>query len=546
MQRRAFLTGFSKGNNNSEAMPLPPTSLEKYTGEWTEKQAAHLLRRTVVGPQFQDIMAFKNQGLDKSINILFNIPAFDVNNVPINYDYDADNKVPIGSTWIEKGPDASSNNYRFKSLYAWSMMRMANKEINLREKMTLFWHNHFVVADMNDARFFYKYIMNFVANPIGNFKDYALKMTTDPAMLRYLNGNQNTKKAPNENYARELLELFTIGKGPLVGPGDYTNYTEADIKEIAKVLTGWQDVGNRNPNVDIISSTFRPTNHDTSTKKLSNRFGNATIDNGNDQEYKALIDIIFKQEEVSKFIARKLYRWFVYYQIDSATEQDVILPMAQLIRDNNYEVKPALKALLSSTHFYNNVGCMIKNPLDFMMGAINQGGFEITGTDVQKYNAGLGLVNYSTLLQMRYFDAPNVAGWKAYYQEPGYYQTWINSVTMPLRTTLTDALCSTTLAARGIKIDIDVLKVISSFTNPKNVDALIKDTTILLLPKPLSDNQIKTLKSVLLPSMPDNEWTVAYEAYLAKPSDAGLKKAVESKLRTLFTYIMRMPEYQLS
>jgi uncharacterized protein (DUF1800 family) len=545
MQRRSFLSSFTSGEKTS-TLERPPLGLEKYTGNWSDVQAGHLLRRSVFGPEFKDIKDFTKLGLEKAIDKLLDIAPLAVDDVPINTEYEADSKVPIGSTWINKGPEAVNNNYRFKSLYAWTTGRLLRKEINLREKMTLFWHNHFVVADMNDARYFYHYMNNFVQNPVGNFKDYTLKMTIDPAMLRYLNGNQNTKKAPNENYARELLELFTIGKGPIAGPGDYTNYTEEDIKEIARVLTGWNDIGNRNPNVDNISSIFRVGNHDTDTKKLSKRFNNEVIVNAGQDEYKKLMDVIFKQNEVSKFIARKIYRWFVYYQIDSAVESDVIEPMAKIIRDNNFEIKPVLKALLSSAHFYNNIGCMIKNPIDFLISGVNQNGYLIEGTDVQKYNIWVGIYSYSNLLQMRYYYAPNVAGWKAYYQEPVYYQTWINSVTLPLRKSFTDAICNTNIAARGIRIDIDVLSVIKEFTNPKNLDALIVDAALLLLPKPLSSKQIEILKNIVVPGLPDYEWTEEYEAYLAKPTDAGLKKAVETKLRAMFTYIMRMPEYQLS
>lgn len=546
MQRRAFFTGLTQKQSRVTTSPMPPSGLDKYNGVWTELQAAHLLRRSTFGPTYKTIKEFVNLGLDAAIERLTDIKPLAADDVPINYDYDSDAKVPIGSTWIDKAGDNNAQNYRFRSMFAWSMGRILSNEVNLREKMTLFWHNHFVVADMNDARYYYNYINIFRPNPIGNFKDYTLKITIDPAMLRYLNGNQNTKKAPNENYARELLELFTIGKGPIAGPGDYTNYTESDIKEIAKVLTGWVDIGNRNPNVDIISSLFRAVNHDTNSKTLSNRFNNAIITNGDKDEYKKLIDVIFLQEEVSKFIARKLYRWFVYYQIDALVESNVIEPMAQLLRDNNYEIKPALKALLTSAHFYENIGCMIKNPLDFMLGGLNQTQVKIDGTDTQKYNVWLGLTNYSGLLQMRYFDAPNVAGWKAYYQEPSFYKTWLNSVTMPLRTSLTDAICSPTLFVRGVRVDIDVLTLVKEFSNPRDLETLINDATLLLLPKPISENQLATLKEVTNTGLPDYEWTVEYDAYIANPTNATLRKAVENKLRAMFAYIMRMPEYQLS
>ena len=125
---------------------------------------------------------------------------------------------------------------------------MLNEQASLREKMVLFWHNHFVTAlgTIGDPRYGFRYNALLRKYALGNFKELALAITIDGAMLKYLNGNRNSKAAPDENYARELQELFTIGKGPEIGPGDYTNYTEDDVKAAAKVLTGWR----LNPNSD--------------------------------------------------------------------------------------------------------------------------------------------------------------------------------------------------------------------------------------------------------------------------------------------------------
>ena len=123
-----------------------------------------------------------------------------------------------------------------------------------------------------------------------------------------------------------LLELFTIGKRPDSWSGDYTNYTEEDVLAIAKVWTGWTDMSFRSPNLDVVTSTFRPNQHDTGTKKLESQIQQCC-----DQQWVpkniVLIDTIFQQEEVSKFIARKLYRWFVYYQIDDSIESAIIEPL---------------------------------------------------------------------------------------------------------------------------------------------------------------------------------------------------------------------------
>lgn len=547
MHRRSFFQQLLEPSpEKQKSVTLPPLNLEKYTGPWTHAHAAHLLRRSVFGARYEDIKAFYTQGMDLSLSILTNLQP--VTDLPINYDFESDPNVPIGTSWVNKrfDPVNNTNNYRFRSLNGWTMGRLMAREMNLREKMTLFWHNHFPIADINEARYNFKYIDTFRQNPLGNFKDFTRKMTVDPAMLRYLNGNQNTKNAPNENYARELLELFTIGKGPIAGPGDYTHYTEEDVLAIAKVLTGWTDVGYRSPNLDIVTSTFRPNQHDVGTKKLSHRFNNITISNGGAEEYKTLIDIIFNKEEVSRFIARKLYRWFVFYAIDESIENAVITPLAQIIRDNDYEIKPAVIALLSSAHFYSDFGCMIKNPLDFIASATSQNGIVVAGDMVQQYTTWNAFFQFASLLQMRYYGLPSVAGWKAYYQEPLYYQTWINSVTLPLRKSYTDALATLNLNTRGIRLDIDVLNTIKGFSNPADIESLINDVALVLFPKPLNEDQLATLKELMIPGLPDYEWTVEYEAHLAAPNDLVLRRAVEGKLRLLYAYMMKMPEYQLS
>jgi hypothetical protein len=117
---------------------------------------------------------------------------------------------------------------------------------------------------------------------------------------------------------------------------------------------------------------------------------------------------------------------------------------------------------------------------------------------------------------------------------------------LPLRKAYTDALSTLNNNTRGIRLDIDVVGLISSFSNPSDIETLINDVALVLLPKPLSDDQVQTLKELMIPGLPDYEWTVEYEAYIANPSDLLLKRSVENKLRLLYAYMMKMPEYQLS
>ena len=529
--------------------PLPtpsPTggSLSPYIGEWGVQQAAHLLRRATFGPTIDQIKSVAEMGMEAALDLLFQElplpdppvnPYFDGNDNP-NNPLPADPEVGVGETWVNAGynPVNFQTNYRHQSLRSWSMEQMVNEELSIREKMVLFWHNHFVVADIQDARFLYRYITTLRANALGDFKQLVKDITIDPAMLRYLNGNQNVKQAPNENYARELLELFTIGKGELAGPGDYTTFTEDDVVEIARVLTGWVDYGSRNPNISIdpkFGSVFENSRHDIWSKSLSHRFDNAVINNSYQGEYKKLIDVIFTRDEVSRFISRKLYRWFIYYEITEEVEANVIEPMAAMIRDHNYQIKPALKALLASEHFYHEdqFGCHIKNPIDFVVSFFKQFEIPVEGDLNRRHRFWLSVFQFTAILQMEYFSPPSVAGWKAYYQEPAYYQSWINSVTLPLRTYLTDLLNYSGVGEGDGRIVVDPLSFIAKLESPLDVNAMIDEIGLVIYPKPLTEAQRNALKDVLIPGLPDFEWNLEYSDYLADPDNQEKKKAVEDR-----------------
>lgn len=524
--------------------------LNPYSGPWGFDQAKHLLRRAMIGPDKEQIKQAVQDGLSVTINKLFAAQAEPA--PPVNYNFTKDPYCAIGQSWVNASLDNTIQgvaDYRRESMASWAMNLMLNEGVSIREKMTLFWYNHFVTEALFDARTVYINNKLYRQYALGNFKELTKKVTIDPAMLNYLNGNQNTKKAPNENYARELLELFTIGKGPLVGPGDYTNYTELDIQEMAKVLTGWRDVTNE---LDINNknySIFLANNHNTQTKTLSNRFGNAQITNQGDQEYANLIDIIFQQAEVARFICRKFYVWFVYYKIDASIEQDVIQPMADMLIANNFEVEPVIKALLSSEHFFQaeRTGCMIKSPVDYVMSAFKM--FNIptpgSGNITKQYTFAYNLFTFTYVLQQAYFYAPNVAGWKAYYQEPAYYEMWINSVTLTIRIRIMDALTIAGFPIDNTTYKVDVLSLAKSLDAPFDPVGLIDELVQYLYPKDLTTGQKAYLKSILLPGLPDYVWTIAWNDYLADPTNPSKSGPVENQLRALLYTMCDLSEFQL-
>jgi uncharacterized protein (DUF1800 family) len=292
---------------------------------------------------------------------------------------------------------------------------MINQDRSIREKLNLFWHNFFATEtnEIGNAQYVYKHHNLLRSSCLGNYKTLIKDITLDPAMLVYLNGQLNTATAPDENYGRELQELFTVGKD------GGAPYTENDVKEASKVLSGWRN------NSTTFSAYFTASRHNTTNKVFSSFYNNTTIvgrsdATAGDVELNELLNMIFNTQEVAKHVCRRLYRWFVYYEIDANTENNIIVPLANIFRTNNYEIKPVLNTLFKSEHFFDvlNQSCLIKSPLDLMVGLCRE--FNVVFPDSSDYISNYGLwnwlVNYGNNMQQNLGDPPDVAGWKAYYQ----------------------------------------------------------------------------------------------------------------------------------
>jgi hypothetical protein len=267
-----------------------------------------------------------------------------------------------------------------------------------------------------------------------------------------------------------------------------------------------------------------------------------------DQEYAHLVDIIFSKDEVARFICRKLYRWFVYYLIDDEIEANIIEPMAQILIQNDYNIQPTLEALIRSEHFFDmlNVGPMIKNPLDFLMSVLKQPEVEFPTNPLIANRFYQRIFSVTPAMQMEYYNPPSVAGWKAYYQEPSYYRIWINSTTLPLRQDISNIMLAAGVVIGDFKIQIDVLKFTASLDDPFDPNNLIREFGNILFPNSVTDDQITALKEILIPGLPDFEWTVEYGDYVNDPTNEDKKTAVENKLKFLLAGMMSMPEFYLS
>ncbi len=565
--------GFSKlkilKNNAKKPFTPPSGTLAPYSGPWTIQQASHLMRRTTFGPDQSMISQALNLGMEETVNKLFEnaVPS----PPPVIYTLDSPNPdfdifpvftdpfVTYGETWVNEPPlpDVADNgllqeilNFRERSVVAWPVVNMMRSELNLMPKLWMFWHNHFVVSDFRVALNYYQYSRVLEDHAKGNFRDLTKAITINVAMLLYLNGNENTKEAPNENYARELLELFTVGKGDVAGPGDYTTFTEQDVESMARVLTGWQ-INSEALNVTL-ESIFRSARHDTGSKQLSARFDNVVIENAGSDEYANLIDVIFEQEVVSKFICRKLYRYFINHEIDEEIEFNIIEPMAQIMREDDYEVERAIKTLLSSEHFYSEeaIGCMIKNPCDFIISATKGLNLSLNGDPANDYFFSTVFYIFAAELEMQIFGHGDVAGWKAYYQEPQYYRTWINTFLLPSRNqTATSLVAGGPVNFNGglanIPQLINVIDYISTLENALDPNDLIYGIANNLFSYPISESQKDYLKEIIIPGLPDFEWTVEYTEFLSDPTDLAKQQAINNKLVALFVAMLEMPEFQL-
>ncbi|MFZ4768763.1 MAG: DUF1800 domain-containing protein [Ferruginibacter sp.] len=554
MDRRDFLTAFKEKKNKPSLLQSSRTlsGIAPYTGTWATDEIIHLLKRTMFGAKKADVDFFSSMTMSQAVDYLLNVTVAQTTPPPPIKAYNAlvDTIVPVGQTWVYTNPTESGvMDERRTSLKSWWMGQMVNQERNILEKLTLMWHNHFVIEMemVGNAIHDYQYNETLRKNALGNLKQFVKEITLNTGMLRYLNNYLNTKTAPDENYARELQELFTVGKG---ADNASPPYTEDDVKQAAKVLTGWTIDSTNNV------SLFKSTRHDTTNKQFSAFYNNTIIagrllDDGA-LEVDDLLTMIFSKEDVSLNICREIYRWFVYYDIDAATEQNVIAPLAQIFRANNNEIKPVLAALFKSEHFFDvvNRGCLIKSPVDIVVALCRE--FNVVFPDVANFDSNYDMWEWLNLnctnLQQQLGDPPNVAGWPAYYQAPQYHQIWINSDTLPKRNIFSDLMITNGYQKNGIKIVIDVTAFAATMTNPGNPNTLIEDAVTYLLRIPLtqeSKDQLKT--NILLDGQTtDGYWTTAWNTFVGTPTNTANTNIVKTKLKNLFQYLLRLPEYQLA
>jgi uncharacterized protein (DUF1800 family) len=581
MQRRQFLSRLSTkistpieptGENSFAPAAEPPrgvlsvtgaqSGINPYTGAWTEKEVIHLLRRVMFGATKKDVDKIKVMSLSAAVDFLIDNPVQPATTPVNNYTAGTDTGgVAFGSSWVDAAlPDpvdppapapavkgALNSNRINNSLKPWWMGQLINQQTHILEKMTLFWSNHFGTnTGYNVAKATFQYYKILRTYGLGNFKDLLKQVTIDPHMLYFLSGYTNTKSAPNENYGRELQELFTVGKGT------DSHYTEDDVKAAAKVLTGWRVA--QSTTDGTYAASFNASLHDTSNKQFSAFYGSTIVagqtgPNGAN-EVDALLTMILQTNECAKYLVRRLYTWFVYSGITPDIEANVITPLADLFRSSGYSIPVVLKALFKSEHFFDplNYGGIIKSPVDMYVSMVREFNISLAASPVDiMYTHWKNFTDKCSTELQNITDPPNVAGWPAYYEDQTkFYEVWMSNSTIQVKAKNLNAFTNTGVSVGGVKLKVDSITFNKQFLLAGDPNAVIANFILYLLPKDLDQTQKDYMKSILLNNqVTDAYWTSAWNDYLANPTNTTSMGIVQKRLDTVVNYITSLAEYFL-
>jgi uncharacterized protein (DUF1800 family) len=544
-------------------------SLSPITGPLGKQRAAHLLRRATMGPTLQDITTFSSYTGQTAFNALVQndpSPAF-----PIDPN--------TGTDWIYPNvPDPAQINDIWSDLTrSWWLSNIKNSGPNLTERMLWFYHTHIPVILTRiswSPQFAIDYLRLLRHYSLGNYKDLVKAICIDNAMLIHLDGNLNIKSVPQENFGRELLELFTVGKGAEVALGDYTNFTEQDVKALTKVLTGW-GIDSTFQTVDPITgipsgkvkadNNSNATQHDVTAKQFSPAFNSQTIQTPNvanwtcstvsvQTELSDAIDMVFSSPHNAKHIVRRLYRQFVYFEITPTIETDIIEPLATTLMANNYDLMSVLEVLLQSEHFYdldspptndNSVGAIIKSPVDLIFGTLRF--FELNGpnpsTNLTQHYAMYGqLLQQLSLQGLELFEPVDVAGYDPYFQVPSYHRYWISANYLANRYKFAELLINGFSSGGTSLLKLEVLPFVEAkATQASDPALLVQDLVEWLIPITIDQARFDYFKDDILLNSGAIDWTNEWNTYQSTSNNT----LVKAQLELLVKSIMQSPEYQL-
>ncbi|MFM7566197.1 MAG: DUF1800 family protein [Flavobacteriales bacterium] len=544
-------------------------SLNPIAGVLGKQRASHLLRRATMGPRLQDISAFSVLDIDAALTQL--IQPLTAPGFPVDPN--------TGSHWIAPNVPDPNQIVDVWSGYTktWWLETMRNEGPNLTERMVWFYHTHVPVILSRvswNPQLAVDYLRLLRTYALGNYKDLVKALCIDNSMLIHLDGHLNIKGAPQENFGREFLELFTVGKGQEVSIGDYTTFTEQDVKALTKVLTGWT-YDTSFQAVDAITGIpcgkvksgdgILASQHDVSVKQFSSAFGGASIvtagvSNGTcpissvENELQDAVDMVCASVNTAKHICRRLYRQFVYYDITTEIENDIIVPLSNALIANNYNVIEVLCTLLKSEHFYdldsvqtqdNNIGAIIKSPIEIVIGTMRLFNLAVPSVSSQlsqHYSLYDQLQNQLSLQGLELFEPVDVAGYDPYFQVPVYHRYWISANYLANRYKFAELIINGFNVSGIPALQLDVLSFVqSSVANPSDSDLLTQEIVEWLVPISLDTARFAYFKDTILLENNTLDWNAEWTAFQA----SGLSNVVKTQLEKLFIGIMQSPEYQL-
>jgi uncharacterized protein (DUF1800 family) len=475
--------------------------------------AAHLLRRMGFGGNPEEIEALAARGREGAVDYLINYNQVD------NAALDA----LIQQSFKFSNPDDFPN-FNRAELQRWWFTRMVHTRRPFEEKMTLFWHNHFATAGSKvDDRFMYVQNLKLRAQALDRFDALLLTVAQDPAMLLWLDGIVNVKNSPNENFARELQELFTMGIYDVVT--GQANYTEDDVKEIARAFTGWKFFINRAEaarNPFNFQFFINPPEHDQSSKTI---YGQTANFSGED-----IITIVAAKRATGRYLVKKLFEFFVYpLDLDSAADKVTIDKFADVYISGNHSIKELVRTIFVSDEFFSEraLFALVKSPAELVVGAIRMTGAKYNPGDNTRGNVSYTPAQFSTLLGQELLNPPDVAGWNSGIG-------WINTSWLLNRFTYADFLAITRIGdpnASGVFILHTQLKKYTKASAKKTVRNFLS----LLGPLNVDAKTVKILRDYL--QISDNGAFVEF---------TGDDNAIDKKVRGLLHLIMCLSEFQLN
>jgi len=399
--------------------------------DWNASTARHLLNRAGFGVPSASLDWLTEAGLNDAVDAIVNYDQFRDNGEDpdflVAYEQYAEAYNRELSREERQRRVQALNRQERQAAYRlrfWWLQRMYTTGRPLQEKMALFWHGHFATEDDKVRQSSFNHQLNeiFRQNAVGNFKTLTTEVGKSPSMLIYLDNRNNRKNAPNENWARELMELFTLGIGA---------YTEDDIKEAARAFTGWTF------NPLTWEFVFDIRNHDFGAKTFLGRRG---LFDGYD-----IIDILFEQEAVAPFLCRKLWLYFVHEE----PNDEIIAGLARTLRENDYEIKPVIAQLFRSQAFYDAAhrASQLKSPVVYMLQLFDHLKIDLaTYAEVDSVVRGVLLI--MRLLGQDLFNPPNVKGWDG-------NRAWISSQTLLTRYNVAGSIINGNVQLEPPDADLD-------------------------------------------------------------------------------------------